>query len=188
MGPSNCVPLVPHAQQDAYADSSATVPGSKKPGTGISVQSARSHASIALRSALKVHEISQEAFAKRIGVSRTRVRDWCSESHDATFGDAYKLVAQQAGLGAVVDSYRAALDARVVLDTPPQQVEAVPHNRLRQLMREAADVAEAEDDAEADGVIDQREHLVLAKEWGDVARLAQEAHTHHLTKAMGSDK
>jgi len=174
--------VTPHNDQDGSPESGATVPSAKSLGTGISVQSARSHASAALRSALKAHDITQEGFARRIGVSRALVRNWCDERHDATFGDAYKVLAQQAGLSAVVASYRAALDVRM------PHVEIVQRNRLRQLMREAGDVAEAEEEAEADGVVDRREHLVLAKEWGDIARVAQEAHVFHLTKAIPVDK
>ena len=167
-----------HALKDTSHDRNASVPRAKTLGTRTGVQAARRLASAALRSALKVHGITHERFADSLGVSRSLVRNWCDEDHERTIGDAYKIVARQVGLGGVIDSYRAALD---VVDLAKQPVA---RDRLRQLQVEVGDVARTEMDAVADGVIDRGEHLALAREWLDVAKVAQEAHEYHLREAM----
>lgn len=167
-----------HSEEDGAGRRPASVRGAKYLGTRTSVQKARAQASMALRSALKAHGITHEAFASRVGVSKSQVRNWCDPGNDSTIGDAYKIVAREVGLGGVIDSYRAALD----VVNPAASLPKV--GRLRLLQVEVGDVARTEMEAEADGIVTREEHLALAREWEDVARVSRDAHVYHLRQAI----
>lgn len=122
-----------------------------------------------LREAIEAAGSSAALVAQRLGLSGTRVRDWCNPVEDASISERHLLRLSEA-CPSVFGAYVSAL-ARIRDARPGPGLSQESH--VRKLTRELGEASEVLDAALVDGAISQDEARSLDKELADIeARVA----------------